>query len=321
LSVEKHNEVGVIPATVYISIGTLGVVLCVGYVVLQYADRYRSAVDARLRGLAWGGASPLDGNQGALGSESKKRPVHWRTTLNRLVPANDGDRRRHQVRMVMAGMYGPTALSTFFGAKLALMLVPTPIGLLASQFDLVTPLAGLLYGCIAGLFGMVVPSLWLDYRIRNRHRVLRRSLPDMLDVMTVCLEGGLSIQSTIQRVADELQFVHPALAKELRIVQREMELGVSIDAALRHLADRTGYEGVRPLAAFIREAQRHGSDLAEALRIHADMLRSQRESEAEEAAQRAAVKILIPTLLLILPAVFVVLAGPAAIRVQEAFSK
>jgi tight adherence protein C len=311
----------VIPATVYISFGILGVVLCAGYLVLQYADRYRSAVNARLRELAWGGVSQLDGNRDAPASGTKNRPAHWRTTLNRLVPTNDGDRRRHQVRMVMAGMYGPTALSTFFGVKLALMLLPPPIGLLASQINLVTPLAGLLYGCIAGLLGMVLPSFWLDYRIRNRHRILRRSLPDMLDVMTVCLEGGLSIQSTIQRVADELQFAHPVLARELRIVQREMELGVSIDSALRHLADRTGYEGIRPLGTFIREAQRHGSDLAEALRIHADMLRSQRESDAEEAAQRASVKILIPTLVLILPAVFVVLAGPAAIRVQEAFSK
>jgi tight adherence protein C len=297
------------------------VVLCVGYLVLQYADRYRSAVDARLRGLAWSGVSQLDTNQESGARCTMERWANWRATLNRLLPANDGDRRRHQLRMVMAGMYGQTALSKFLGVKLALMLLPTPIGLLTSQLDLVTPLAGLLYGCIAGLFGMILPSFWLDYRIRNRHRVLRRSLPDMLDVMTVCLEGGLSIQSTIQRVADELQYAHPVLAKELRIVQREMELGVSIDAALRHLADRTGYEAVRPLATFIREAQRHGSDLAEALRIHADMLRSQRESEAEEAAQKAAVKILIPTLLLILPAVFVVLAGPAAIRVQEAFSK
>jgi tight adherence protein C len=310
-----------IPATLYISIGILGVVLCVGYVVLQYADRYRTAVDARLRGLAWGGASQLDGNQDYVARSTRQCKARWRIPLNRLVPANDSDRRRHQARMAMAGMYAPTALSTFFGVKLALMLAPTPIGLLASQFDLVTPLVGLLYGCIAGLFGMVVPSFWLDYRIRNRHRILRRSLPDMLDVMTVCLEGGLSVQSTIQRVADELQFAHPVLAKELRIAQREMELGVSIDAALRHLADRTGYEGIRPLSTFIRAAQRHGSDLAEALRIHADMLRSQRESAAEEAAQRASVKILIPTLLLILPAVFVVLAGPAAIRVQEAFSK
>jgi tight adherence protein C len=310
-----------IPATVYIAIGTLGVVLCIGYLVLQYADRYGCAVDARLRGLAWGGASQLDGHRDAPAPGIKKRSAHWRTTLNRLVPTNDGDRRRHQVRMVMAGMYGSTALSTFFGVKLALMLVPTPIGLLASQLDFVTPLAGLLYGCIAGLFGMILPSFWLENRIRNRHRILRRSLPDMLDVMTVCLEGGLSVQSTIQRVADELQFAHPVLARELRIVQREMELGIAIDAALRHMADRTGYEGIRPLGTFIREAQRHGSDLAEALRIHADMLRSQREADAEEAAQRASVKILIPTLLLILPAVFVVLAGPAAIRVQEAFSK
>jgi tight adherence protein C len=309
-----------ISGTVAIAFGVFGALFCAGYVILQAVNEYKTAVDLRLLDVKGGSGS----RKGSGRSRTNDSSIHmrpWWLTFNRLVPRDDADRRRHQVRLVMAGLYSPSAITALFAAKIILMVVPPLVGALAALCGAVTLFHGLFYGCVGGMFGMILPSFWLDHRIKRRHRILRGSLPDMLDVMTVCLEGGLSVPSTIQRVGDELQFAHPMLAGELSIVQRETELGIPIETALRRFADRTGYEGVRPLATFVREAQRHGSDLADALRIHADMLRSQRESDAEEAAQKAAVKILIPTLLLILPAVFVVLAGPAAIRVQEAFSK
>jgi len=94
----------------------------------------------------------------------------------------------------------------------------------------------------------------------------------------------------------------------------------SVDQALKRFSARTDFEGVRTLSTFIRESQKFGTQITEALRNHADMLRSQREQSAEETAQKAAVKILIPTLLLIFPAIFVVLVGPAVIQIQEAFA-
>jgi tight adherence protein C len=169
-------------------------------------------------------------------------------------------------------------------------------------------------------FGSILPSLWLDRAIARRQILLRKSLPDFLDLMIVCLEGGLSLQETIRRVSDELRLVHPVLAVELNIVQRDIELGATVDQALKRFAARADYEGVRTLSSFIREAQRFGTNITEALRNHADMLRSQREQIAEEKAQKAAVKILIPTLLLIFPAIFVVAVGPAVIQIQEAFA-
>jgi tight adherence protein C len=94
-----------------------------------------------------------------------------------------------------------------------------------------------------------------------------------------------------------------------------------VQAALRRLADRTGCEAIKRLTTCVRDAQRQGTDLAGALRVHSDTMRDQRELEGEEAAQKASVKILIPTLLFIFPAVFVVLAGPAAIRIHESFNQ
>jgi tight adherence protein C len=178
----------------------------------------------------------------------------------------------------------------------------------------------LLFGLAAGGIGALAPGFWLDRRISVRHVSLRRSLPDFLDLMNVCLEAGLSLQETIRRVNDELQLAHPILAYELDIVQRDIDLSCSIDQALRKFAVRTDCEGIRTLSTFIRESQRFGTQITDALRNHADMLRSQREQLAEESAQKAAVKILLPTLLLIFPAIFVVLVGPAAIQIQEAFA-
>jgi tight adherence protein C len=175
-------------------------------------------------------------------------------------------------------------------------------------------------GCLLGAFGSILPGLWLDHRIALRLRMLRRSLPDFLDLMIVCLEGGLSIQESVRRVSEELQLAHPALAVELGIVQRDIELGASVASALKRFAVRSDYEGVRTLSTFVREAQRFGTNLSDALRLHADMLRTQRESAAEEMAQKASVKVLLPTLLCIFPAIFVVLVGPALIQIQEAFA-
>ena len=168
---------------------------------------------------------------------------------------------------------------------------------------------------------MILPSFWLDHRIAARHLQLRRSLPDFLDLMIICFDGGLSLQGAIQRVSDELKVAHPILAGEMQTVQRDVEIGATVEGALRNLAERTGLDNLRTLSTFVRESLKFGTEISDTLRQHADMLRNQREQAAEAQAQRAAVHILLPTLLLILPAVFVVVAGPAAIQINETFSK
>jgi tight adherence protein C len=307
-----------------VALGLFGTVFFAGWLLTALRSRYRTQLEARLRDLA-GDESPKTSRAKRAPAEIERgvarRSVDSPVKLSRLISDSDDDRKRHQARLVQAGIYHPTALATFFFVKLSLVVMPPMLGLLAGWAGVIAVRRGLMWGCAAALFGIIVPSLWLERRIRYRHCALRRSLADFLDLMIVCLESGLSLQGTIQRVTDELRIAHPELAGELNIVQRDMNLGTTVDAALRRFALRSGYEGIRSLATFVREAQRFGTQLTQALRLHADMLRSQRENAAEEMAQKAAVKILIPTLLLILPAVFVVLAGPAAIQIQQAFAK
>ncbi len=307
-----------------IGIAIAGGVFCAGWFALTMFGRYHVELDIRLRDML------KDANSGGRDTPRAVSPregdvpgsrTTWLAMLERALPNSDADRQRHHLRLVQAGMYSSGALSAFFLAKSALMLLPVFAGYLAGALRLVDPRLGLLYGCIIGSCGIVLPSLWLERRIRNRHIVLRSSLPDFLDLMIVCLESGLSLQGTIQRVGDELRLAHPLLAGELSIVQRDVDLGAPVDSALRRFGDRSGFDGIRTLSTFVRESQRFGTELADALRLHADMLRCQREQAAEEMAQKASVKILLPMLLLILPAVFVVVAGPAAIQIQQALSK
>jgi tight adherence protein C len=230
------------------------------------------------------------------------------------------DRSKTQQRLMQAGIYHPAALSRLLVARVLLLVVPTAIVCGAGLAGYVRWEHALLLGGILGTAGSLAPSLWFKRAIARHHLLLRKSLPDFLDLMIVCLEGGLSLQETIRRVTDELRLVHPELALEMGIVQRDIELGATVDQALKRFALRTEYDGVRTLSTFIRESQRFGTNITEALRLHADVLRSQREQAAEENAQKASVKILLPTLLLIFPAVFVVLVGPAIIEIQQMFA-
>ena len=142
-----------------------------------------------------------------------------------------------------------------------------------------------------------------------------------MDLLIVCLQSGMSVSSALQRVGMEIKVAHPLLAYELEIVQRDVTLGAPVDAALSNFANRSGVDVLRELATFMRESRRFGSEIVDALRVQADTMRFQREQTAEENAQKATVKILFPMLLLILPAIFVVLVGPAVIQIQKAFSR
>jgi tight adherence protein C len=175
-------------------------------------------------------------------------------------------------------------------------------------------------GAMAGCGGYLLPGYWLSRCKQRRQRAINRSLPDFLDLIISCVEAGLSFEASIQRVTADLAFAHPLLGQEMLKVQREIDLGATPDRALQSLAERTDSEIVRNLATICHQARKYGTRLSTALKVHADILRDERENLAEEAAQKAAVKILFPTLLCLFPAIFVVLAGPAAIQISEHFT-
>jgi tight adherence protein C len=285
--------------------------------VMAWLDPYGLRMRARVEELQQSGRI---GDARSHASHSRRLLPHIADELLRLVHYRRDNQAYIVQRLSKAGIYDESATSVFFAARLLLIVMPPVAAIGFAWASSANMNLALVIGCALGAGGALVPGFWLDRRIAERHKMLRRSLPDFIDLMIVCLEGGLSIQESIRRVTDELEFAHTELALELRIVQHDIELGASVAQGLKRFASRTQYEGVRTLSTFVREAQRFGTNLSDALRLHSDMLRSQREQAAEELAQKAAVKILLPTLLLIFPAIFVVLVGPALIQIHESFS-
>lgn len=227
-----------------------------------------------------------------------------------------------RTRLLHAGYFQAQAPLYFVGVQVALGVLLAAVGGLAPFWAGLIParriLLCALVGCVAGY---LAPGFWLSARVRKRQWLLRHALPDALDILVLCLEGGVSLNAAFQWVADELHVVHPALGAEMNIIQREMQLGLSAGDALLKFADRCGLPDVRDLASVLLQSDRYGASVSKALRGYADTARQDRQQRAEEMAQKAAVKILFPTLLCIFPAIFIVVLGPAAFQMMRLFVK
>jgi tight adherence protein C len=238
----------------------------------------------------------------------------------RLVPNDQRERTQLEARLMHAGIYAAWAPSVFLTVKLCLIVVPPVLGFVLGEAGVFEPRRSLLYGATAGGFGILLPRLWLDRRKARRQAALNRSLPDLLDLMVTCVQSGMSMEAALLRVTSEIEVAHPILAAEMAVVQRQIELGASPDVALRNFAERSDLGSLYSMSTLLEQARRFGTSLSDALRTQAEMMRCQREELAEELAQKAAVKILFPTLLFIFPAIFVVLVGPAAVQLAATFS-
>ena len=233
-----------------------------------------------------------------------------------LTPGDEDERSKLRARLIHAGLYNKQAMHVFLGFKLLTMTVLPLIALIGVYTHLLPTTKGLIGAVALFIVGMIGPSFWLDKKKKKRQTMFRRSLPDALDVLVICLQGGLSLPASLKRVAMELKTVHRILSNELLIVDREIQLGRTAGEALRYMADRTGLEEIVDLSSVINQSDRFGASLVNALKVHADTLRLRRQQKAEEKAQQAGTKILIPTLLFIFPAIFVVILGPAAYKIS-----
>jgi tight adherence protein C len=212
-----------------------------------------------------------------------------------------------------AGVYYPSAPKLLAGCRFICMVVGLILGYVSGvMLDNV-----FLYLSLGGLVGYFIPRLWLRLRIGKNQKMLTLGLPDALDLMVVCVEAGLTIDSAMQRVGQELVLAHPAVSRELGIAHMETRVGLSRAESLKNLGVRTGNASFQSLAAMLIQADRFGTSVANALRIHADSMRVKRQHAAEEMAAKASVKMSFPLVLFIFPATFIVLAGPTVIGLMN----
>jgi tight adherence protein C len=231
-------------------------------------------------------------------------------------PESWGDSAGATEKLLHAGFEGSTATVLFVAIRVVFGLA-LPVGVflwVAGQ-----PQAAILrYVGLAAAVGLLAPSAMLDRLVQMRRDTLRRSLPDALDLLVVCVEAGVSLDAAILRVSRDIGSAHPDLANELAIVNRKVNAGVPRDQALYGLWTRTGLEELRALAANMVQSERWGTSIAKVLRVNAEVLRRKRKQRAEKKAAEASLKMMGPLLLFLLPALFVVILGPAAMSIAAA---
>lgn len=227
---------------------------------------------------------------------------------------------RLRMRLASAGFRGDAAPRTFLASKTIVALL---FGVAATAFAVAKayPLStGGGVVMIAMALGFAAPDFWLSMAMGKRKELIRNGLPDTLDLMVISVESGLGLDAALQRVGDEMRHVHPALSEEMQIVTLESQMGIPRAEALTNLTNRTGIEEVRSLVAIVNQAERFGTSIARALRNQSEALRTKRRQAAEERAQKTTVKLMAPLILFIFPAILVVLAGPAALKMIETFA-
>jgi tight adherence protein C len=206
----------------------------------------------------------------------------------------------------------------FLGCKIACAVL-VPLAWISVASSMGRPLGSVAVwsvACIAG--GFYLPSAYVSLRQKQRQLEILLALPDALDLLVVCVEAGLGIAAAIQRVADEIALASPGLSSELSLVNQEMLAGVARFDAMRGLARRTGVDELYALVAMLIQTDKLGTSVADALRAHAQSMRTRRRQRAELLARQAGAKLAFPLVLLILPALLVVILGPAAIQITKA---
>jgi tight adherence protein C len=219
--------------------------------------------------------------------------------------------RQKELELMRAGFRGPRVVKVYGIASLAFTAVMVAAAILGLQDqDLSMRLLGLAGALVLGYF---IPDQVL-VSLRSRHRLsLMAALPDTTDMLSIVLGAGLSLDQAIARVGEEIRFVYPELADEFYWMTLEVQAGQERAVAFQHMAQRTGLLDIRSLAGMIVQAERFGTGLSQALRIYADSLRTKRRLEIESTINKAAVKMVFPIVLFVLPALFVVILAPGVI--------
>ena len=302
------------------------VIIFTGVLLINYILRQKALKQELLKKIDLPDESFLSGETGEDGPQAKGlmglAVKYLGFVGKRIVPEKSDDYVRMKRNFLQAGLHNSTAPPVFWGLKVFLAFV-MPLACYLGQFLMnhPQPTQVVLLACLAvSVFGYYLPDILLYNLIVRRREAIKKGLPDMLDLMVVCVEAGLGLDSTLRRIAGEIRMSHKELSQELWTYNLELNAGLSREQALRNLSDRVNLDSFQSLVSVLIQTDRFGTSIANALRVYSESFRAKRYADAEEKAAKLAVKITFPVILFIFPAMFVVIAGPAAIRLLEAFA-
>lgn len=222
--------------------------------------------------------------------------------------------------LAVAGMSGRNALGLFIGCKILLLIgLPLLAVLMAQHIEMDSTMANLAPAA-AGVLGLVGPDMVVR-RLRNAYvKKVEASMPDALDMLLICTQAGLPLEPALTRVAQEIALAHPQIAWEFEQTVNELQMNSDVRVALTNLGERTGLESVKRLTTTLIQTMQYGTPLGEALRQLGSEMRTETLIRFEEKAARLPVLLTLPMVAFVLPCIFIVVAGPAALRLVAAFN-
>jgi len=306
-------------STILIAVfGTFILVIVVSYLLFSVLSPKKTDVEKRLEDLA--GARASHGGEDLMLDTSRQQESGILKSVGAMssaLPVSLGTQSKYRSMLVQAGYRKTGALAVFIGFKLVLGMVFFLVLFLYTISVRHDPTLATVLGILGFIAGLMVPNVWLTEKLKKRQTDIFHSLPDVLDLMTVCVEAGLGLDAAIIKISEEKQFSRHVLSGEFRTVSQEIRAGKARIDALRDLGNRTGVDDIKALTALLIQTEKLGASLARSLRVHSDSLRTKRRQMAEEAAAKTSIKLIFPLAFFIFPALMVVLLGPAVIRIYQ----
>ena len=238
------------------------------------------------------------------------------THFDSVLPKSQAEVSVVKQRLIRAGYRKETAIKIFNGSKFVIPILLCAIALV-SGLGATSPF--FVYAVCLGL-GYLGPDFWLGRMIKKRQSKLRRGLPDVLDLLVICIEAGLGLDQATVRASEELAHAQPELCDELRVVVLEQRAGRPRQDTWKHLSERTDVDCIRNLVTMMIQAEQFGTSIGKTLRTHSDTLRTQRIQQVEEQAAKTTIKLIFPLVFFIFPSLFLVVLGPAVIIMMDSFS-
>ncbi|BBP58242.1 type II secretion system F family protein [Pseudomonas sp. St316] len=261
--------------------------------------------------------------RGYAGSAGQDAPGNLQLLLERVGQRFASTDQAHtsatQTLLTHAGYRSASAVQMYWAVRLMLPLLLVGVALLLLPMVKVSVVIGLLAVTLVAGIGWLLPAIYVGKRKQARQGRLRAAFPDALDLMVVCVESGLALPTTIERVAEEMSVSQVELAEELALVNAQIRAGITSTEALKQLAVRTGLEDIQGLVSLLAQSIRFGTSVADTLRIYADEFRDRRTQAAEEMGAKIGTKLIFPLIFCLWPSFFLVAIGPAMIGVFRAF--
>jgi len=284
--------------------------------------RPQSAATERLKRMGGTTANPKAAGVSLLDDASGEGfAERIASPLNKLLPPSAAEARKLQKQLMHAGFRSQNASMIYRAIQIG-VLGGLPAAVALTCAVLARPISSaflwILFSFVVGFF---LPRYVLGRMIRARQLRVRWGLADALDLMVISIEAGLGLNAAMMKVSSELREVHPDISDEFELANLEIRVGRERDEALRNLAERTGVDDLRSLVAMLIQTDKFGTSIARAIRVFSDSLRTKRRQRAEQAAQKAAVKLLFPLACFLFPTLFIAILGPALLQLMDTLGK